>query len=114
MKKSLLKRFEINGLEIHNFLDKDFDMNLNLTSILTLLSSIRSKIKGLFMHKKRCSKCGALARLGKKEKKIEKVMHEYKEGELHSGSKKGPKVRKRKQAIAIALNEGRRAVRRSK
>lgn len=37
--------------------------------------------------------------------KIEKVMREYKHGELHSGSKTGPKVKKRKQAIAIALSE---------
>ena len=41
--------------------------------------------------------------------KIKKVMHEYKEGELHSGSKKGPKVKSRKQAIAIALSEARKA-----
>lgn len=41
---------------------------------------------------------------GKKDK-VEKVMHEYKEGELHSGSKKGPRVKSRKQAIAIALSE---------
>ena len=41
--------------------------------------------------------------------KVEKVMHEYKEGTLHSGSKKGPKVKNRKQAIAIALSEARRA-----
>ena len=32
-------------------------------------------------------------------------MHEFKTGELHSGSKKGPKVTSRKQAIAIALSE---------
>jgi hypothetical protein len=37
--------------------------------------------------------------------KIEKVMHEFKEGELHSGSKTGPVVKKRDQAIAIALAE---------
>lgn len=37
--------------------------------------------------------------------KVEKVMHEYKEGKLHSGSKKGPEVKSRKQAIAIALSE---------
>jgi len=37
--------------------------------------------------------------------KVEKVMHEYKEGKLHSGSKKGPKVTSRKQAIAIAMSE---------
>lgn len=40
--------------------------------------------------------------------KIHKVMHEYKEGELHSGSKKGPKVKNRKQAVAIALSEARK------
>jgi len=45
----------------------------------------------------------------KKEKKIEKVMHEFKEGELHSGSKKGPKVSNKKQAIAIALSEARKS-----
>jgi len=40
--------------------------------------------------------------------KVRKVMHEYKEGTLHSGSKKGKKVTSRKQAIAIALSEERR------
>ena len=37
--------------------------------------------------------------------KVEKVMHEFGKGELHSGSKKGPKVTNPKQAIAIALNQ---------
>jgi len=32
-------------------------------------------------------------------------MHKFKKGELHSGSKHGPKVKDRKQAIAIALSE---------
>lgn len=41
------------------------------------------------------------------KKKIEKVMREYKTGKLHSGSKKGPVVKSRKQAIAISLNEAR-------
>jgi len=41
----------------------------------------------------------------KKKTKEEKVMHEYKMGELHSGSKEGPVVKSRKQAIAIALSE---------
>lgn len=48
----------------------------------------------------------------KKEKKgkakIEKVLHEFKEGELHSGSKEGPKVKSKKQAVAIALSEARK------
>jgi len=37
--------------------------------------------------------------------KVKKVMHEYKEGDLHSGSKKGPVVTNPKQAIAISLSE---------
>ena len=41
----------------------------------------------------------------KAEKRISKVMREYKKGKLKSGSKKGPKVKSRKQAIAIALSE---------
>lgn len=36
------------------------------------------------------------------------VMHEYKHGTLHSGSKRGPKVRSRKQAIAIMMSEKRK------
>lgn len=44
----------------------------------------------------------------KGKKKVEKVMHEFKEGKLHSGSKKGPMVTNPKQAIAISLSEARR------
>ena len=40
-----------------------------------------------------------------KGKKVAKVMREYKEGKLHSGSKKGPVVKNPKQAMAIALSE---------
>lgn len=48
-------------------------------------------------------------RMQKSKNKVEKVMHEFKEGELHSGSKKGPQVKSSKQAIAIALSEARKA-----
>lgn len=41
----------------------------------------------------------------KQKTKVRKVMHEFKTGELHSGSKTGPRVKNRKQAIAIALSE---------
>jgi hypothetical protein len=41
--------------------------------------------------------------------KIEKTMKEYGKGKLHSGSKSGPVVKSRKQAIAIALNQQRKA-----
>ena len=37
--------------------------------------------------------------------KVQKVMHEFKAGALHSGSKKGPVVKNKKQAIAIAMSE---------
>jgi hypothetical protein len=36
------------------------------------------------------------------------TMREYKKGKLRSGSKKGPKVKSRKQAIAIGLSQQRR------
>ena len=42
--------------------------------------------------------------MSKSQKKVKKVMHEFKTGTLHSG-KKGPVVKSRKQAIAIALSE---------
>jgi hypothetical protein len=43
---------------------------------------------------------------GKSKKEIVKTeMHKFKEGDLHSGSKKGPVVKNRKQAIAISLSE---------
>ena len=38
----------------------------------------------------------------------EDVMHEFKAGRLRSGSKRGPKVKNRKQAIAILLSERRK------
>lgn len=40
-----------------------------------------------------------------KAAKVADVMHRWKAGDLHSGSKKGPIVRRQKQAIAIALSE---------
>jgi hypothetical protein len=40
--------------------------------------------------------------------KVHKVMGEFKRGKLHSGSKHGPKVKSRKQAVAIALSEARK------
>lgn len=45
----------------------------------------------------------------RKQNKVKKVMHEYKTNTLHSGAKKGPKVTPRKQAVAIALSEQRKA-----
>lgn len=44
----------------------------------------------------------------KAKQKVEKVMSEYKAGKLKSGKPgpgKGPKVKSRKQAVAIAMSE---------
>lgn len=46
--------------------------------------------------------------------KVPKVMKEFKAGELHSGSKTGPVVTSRKQAVAIALSEARDAAKKKK
>ena len=46
-----------------------------------------------------------MPRKSKGQTKVHTVMHEFKHGQLHSGSKQGPKVTSRKQAIAIALSE---------
>jgi hypothetical protein len=50
-----------------------------------------------------------MPKYGKKaQDKVEKTLHELKEGTLRSGSS-GKKVKSRKQAIAIGLSEARRA-----
>ena len=69
---------------------------------------------------KKCAKCAkkaikvkvkiAVKKMKPGNKKFKKVLKEFKHGSLHSGSKKGPKVKKRSQAIAIALNEAKRKV----
>ncbi len=52
-----------------------------------------------------------MAKYSKKaQDKVEKVMHEYKQGKLKSGKAgKGGKVKDRKQAIAIGISEARKA-----
>lgn len=39
----------------------------------------------------------------------DQVMHKFKHGQLHSGSKSGPPVKSRNQAIAIMMSEKRAA-----
>ncbi len=49
-----------------------------------------------------------MPKYGKKsQEKVEKVMHEYKKGELKSG-RSGKIVKSRKQAVAIGLSEARK------
>lgn len=54
---------------------------------------------------------------GTPSEKVRQVMHEYKHGQLHSGSKRGPRVKSRRQAIAIAMaqsGQGRRGKRKGR
>jgi hypothetical protein len=44
-----------------------------------------------------------MAETAKQKTQIAKVMHEFKQGSLKSSA--GPKVKSKKQAVAIALNE---------
>lgn len=68
-------------------------------------------------HKKRSSKKKHVKKSAKKklhvtpkrEKKISKVMREFKGKKLHSSSKNGPLVKNKRQALAIALSEARKA-----
>ena len=53
----------------------------------------------------------ATAKKSAAQNKVEKVMHEFKEGELKSSS--GQKVKSRKQAIAIGLSEARSGAKKS-
>lgn len=46
-----------------------------------------------------CEKC---------KNKFNRVLEEYADNTLRSGSKKGPKVKKKKQALAIAYSESRK------
>ena len=45
----------------------------------------------------------------KAKSKVAKTMHEWGQGTLHSGSKKGPVVKNQKQAVAVALSQARKA-----
>jgi Family of unknown function (DUF6496) len=46
----------------------------------------------------------------KAQNKIKRVLREHKAGRLRSGSKNGPKVKSRQQALAIAVSEAKKAV----
>lgn len=60
----------------------------------------RAACKGLCPHNPYNPGCK-----GTGKEKIGKVMHKFKKGKLHSGSKKGPIVKDRDQAIAIGFSE---------
>lgn len=100
MKKKVIKHLK--G-DIENFKDEAHEDR-------ELIKDLKHKEKR--DPKKKVSKKVEKSKIGKA--KIEKVMHEAKEGELHSGSKSGPVVTNPKQAIAIALSEAKKAVSKKK
>jgi hypothetical protein len=61
----------------------------------------------LFLIYKREIRMATKKATSKGRSKVHKVMKEHKEGKLKSGS--GKKVKSRKQAVAIALNEARKS-----
>ena len=60
-------------------------------------------------HEKKEHKAKKHHKAKKEHSKEEKVMKEFYHNKLHSGSKKGPLVTNKKQGIAIALSEARKA-----
>jgi len=52
--------------------------------------------------------------MSKGESKMKKVMQEFKSGTLKSGSKNGPKVKSKKQALAIGISEAKISKKRKK
>lgn len=72
----------------------------------------KKAIKKKIVKKKAVKKKAAKKKIA--EKKISRVMEEFKDKKLRSGSKKGPLVKNKKQALAIALSEARKKVKRKK
>jgi len=45
---------------------------------------------------------------GKEQRKVKKVLKEFSENKLHSGSKTGPLVEDKSQALAIGISEAKK------
>lgn len=92
--KQSLSEFKKNniGCPIPAWFVEEFNINDALSSMCKEILKLKQEIK--------------MVKESRKEKnKVKKVMHEMKEGSLHSGSKKGPVVKNPKKGIAIALSE---------
>lgn len=76
---------------------------------LTKGLSIKKEDIGPYKAVKNHRKPAADRKYSKKaNEKIHKVIREFEEGKLHSGSKKGPQVKNLKQAVAIGISEAKR------
>ena len=72
------------------------------------------KAKKVMHRKKKHAKKKVAKKKNVVEKKIKKTLSEFSHGELHSGSKTGPKVTNKAQALAIGYSEGRKAKKKRK
>jgi len=82
--------------DVHYFALKEFSNDSTETAVL---------FAEVFNNRSRCNTI--MAKYSEKaSEKVEKTMHEMKEGKLKSGS--GKKVTSRKQAIAIGLSEAKK------
>ena len=70
---------------------------------------IKDKDIGSYEAPKRHVKKASERKYSKKaNEKVHKVIQEFEEGNLHSGSKKGPQVKNLRQAVAIGISEAKR------
>jgi len=95
--RSMTKNLGVAGNLIGNYYEKKANKDANQQSTG---QAVTKKEGGSMKMVK-----AATGALTKSQKKIKKVMGEFKSGVLHSGGKKGPVVKNPKQAIAIALSE---------
>ncbi len=76
---------------------------------LPKIKALKVSIKPLKLKKKEKPAKPKPVKIAKGMGKIKKVMGEFSQHKLHSGSKKGPLVINPKQALAIGYSEKRRA-----
>lgn len=103
--------------DIKNFKHEADDDRALLKDLKKASAKKKASSKKKSVSKKKVAskkKVVAKKKYSKADDKIAKVMEEYHRGALHSGSKKGPRVHKEKQALAIAFSEAKRAKKKRK
>lgn len=104
------------GKEMWEVVDKETGKTVGTYSSMTRAITARDKKDndyGGYRYKTQPKGGYAKGGKAKMQDKIGKVMHEFKAGELHSGSKKGAMVKNAKQALAIAMSEGKKAMKKN-
>jgi len=96
-------KYKIKGYQRYGNTSYDNWYQLDLTAVINTDDQEAKGEINSFKEKMKSYKKGGPTKA--QSKKVGKVMHEWKAGKLHSGSKKGPIVKDQKQAVAIALSE---------